>query len=153
MNSQNLHQDKGNLESRNNVGSNSSCSMQRSEEDVEGKVKTRLMSMWNNMKYGWTVKLKTNFSKESPVWLLGRCYHKKCENENSTELGTDVAFAQSQGQVRFSNLGHLYFVPNLLVSLFVYRFPMMKMKLRALRDLNKTLLVDCGLRIGENFLF
>ncbi|XP_069693822.1 cysteine protease ATG4D [Periplaneta americana] len=43
----------------------------------EGKVKTKLMSMWCNMKYGWTVKLKTNFSKDSPVWLLGKCYHRK----------------------------------------------------------------------------
>ncbi|KAE8742279.1 hypothetical protein FOCC_FOCC012157, partial [Frankliniella occidentalis] len=45
------------------------------EPETDGKVKTKLMSMWNNMKYGWTVKVKTNFSKDSPVWLLGRCYH------------------------------------------------------------------------------
>lgn len=102
MNTQILTQDKAHLQPRNNVPTNSSSSSQiRTEDDVEGKVKVRLMSMWNNMKYGWTVKLKTNFSKESPVWLLGRCYHKKHENENSTELGTDVAFAQSQGQVLF----------------------------------------------------
>jgi len=24
---------------------------------------------------GWTLKTKTNFSKDSPVWMLGRCYH------------------------------------------------------------------------------
>ncbi|KRT78480.1 Peptidase [Oryctes borbonicus] len=68
--------------------------------EVEGKVKTRLLSMWNNMKYG--MKLKTNFSKESPVWLLGRCYHKKLENMDSTEEGTDVAAYASQGNVRLS---------------------------------------------------
>lgn len=45
------------------------------------------------------MKLKTNFSKESPVWLLGRCYHKKLENTDSTEEGTDVAAYASQGNV------------------------------------------------------
>ncbi|XP_076354957.1 uncharacterized protein LOC143249281 [Tachypleus tridentatus] len=41
------------------------------------KVKTKLKSLWNNMKYGWTVKIKTNFSYETPIWLLGQIYHKK----------------------------------------------------------------------------
>ncbi|XP_059469620.1 cysteine protease ATG4D [Neocloeon triangulifer] len=47
------------------------------EQDDEGSkiIKDKLKSMWNNMKYGWTLKTKTNFSKDSPVWLLGRCYH------------------------------------------------------------------------------
>lgn len=49
------------------------------EHETDGKVKTKLMSMWNNMKYGWTVKVKTNFSKDYPVWLLGRCYHRKLD--------------------------------------------------------------------------
>ena len=26
---------------------------------------------------GWMVNPRTNFSKDSPVWLLGRCYHRK----------------------------------------------------------------------------
>lgn len=65
--------------------------------DIEGKVKARLQSfktMWNNMKYG--MKLKTNFSKESPVWLLGRCYHRRTEQAALLELGTDVAAFTSQ---------------------------------------------------------
>lgn len=82
-------------------GTPSSASNTKEEDDnfleVEGKVKTRLLSMWNNMKYG--MKLKTNFSKESPVWLLGRCYHKKLENTDSTEEGTDVAAYASQGNL------------------------------------------------------
>lgn len=75
----------------------------KTEDDFEGRVKTRLLSMWNNMKYGWTIKTKTNFSKESPVWLLGKCYHKKCEAGESerTELGTDIA---SQGEVIASEM-------------------------------------------------
>lgn len=48
------------------------------------------------------MKLKTNFSKESPVWLLGRCYHRKTTDSpcsDITELGTDVAAFQSQSDV------------------------------------------------------
>ncbi|CAB3361655.1 Hypothetical predicted protein [Cloeon dipterum] len=47
------------------------------EQDDEGTkiIKDKLRSMWNNMKYGWTLKTKTTFSKDSPVWLLGRCYN------------------------------------------------------------------------------
>lgn len=59
--------------------------------DLKGKVESRLMSMWNNVKFGWTVKLKTSFSKESPVWLLGRCYHRKLSPTNSLESSTEVA--------------------------------------------------------------
>ncbi|XP_026468556.1 cysteine protease ATG4D [Ctenocephalides felis] len=64
-------------------------------EDAQSKnkVETKLMSMWNNMKYGWTVKIRTNFSKELPVWLLGRCYHKKSPSpESSVEvLGSSIS--------------------------------------------------------------
>lgn len=44
------------------------------------------------------MKLKTNFSKESPVWLLGKCYHRK-ESPDVTEMGTDVAAFTSQANV------------------------------------------------------
>lgn len=50
------------------------------------------------------MKLKTNFSKESPVWLLGKCYHRRIENPDITELGTDVAaFTQSQNNIVMFN--------------------------------------------------
>lgn len=56
------------------------------------------------------MKLKTNFSKESPVWLLGKCY-RRIENPSpeSTELGTDVAAFPSQNDVMFA-LSNLFFI-------------------------------------------
>ncbi|KAI8424990.1 hypothetical protein MSG28_006886 [Choristoneura fumiferana] len=72
-------------------------------QDLKGKVESRLLSMWNNVKFGWTVKLKTNFSKESPVWLLGRCYHRKLSPtgslESSTEIGTEATALQPMEQI------------------------------------------------------
>ncbi|KAK8384669.1 hypothetical protein O3P69_014325 [Scylla paramamosain] len=44
--------------------------------DAETSVKTKMLGLWNNVKYGWTVNLKTNFSRDSPVYLLGSVYHK-----------------------------------------------------------------------------
>ncbi|XP_062576752.1 uncharacterized protein LOC134238646 [Saccostrea cucullata] len=45
--------------------------------ETSEKVKNKLMSMWNNVKYGWTLKTKTTFRFDSPVWLLGKFYHIK----------------------------------------------------------------------------
>ncbi|XP_065081402.1 cysteine protease ATG4D [Ochlerotatus camptorhynchus] len=64
-----------------------------SGEELKGKVETKLMTMWNNVKFGWSGKLKTSFSKEQPLWLLGRCYHQRPLHgsppmENSMELVT-----------------------------------------------------------------
>ncbi|XP_014371931.2 cysteine protease ATG4D [Papilio machaon] len=71
--------------------------------DLKGKVESRLLSMWNNVKFGWTVKLKTTFSKESPVWLLGRCYHRKLSPsgslESSTEIGTEATAHETVEQI------------------------------------------------------
>nr|KAF6503948.1 autophagy related 4C cysteine peptidase [Rousettus aegyptiacus] len=50
-------------------------------EEVD-KLKTKFISAWNNMKYSWVLKTKTYFSRNSPVLLLGKCYHFKCEDEN-----------------------------------------------------------------------
>ncbi|XP_025110135.1 cysteine protease ATG4D-like isoform X1 [Pomacea canaliculata] len=44
-----------------------------------------MKSMWNNVKYGWTIKTKTNFKYDSPIFLLGRCYHRRAEAESSQQ--------------------------------------------------------------------
>ncbi|KAK4871807.1 hypothetical protein RN001_015931 [Aquatica leii] len=104
MNTQLASRDRPSFLYRNEISNPSASTSNIKLDDYgnlfdEGKVKTRLLSMWNNVKYG--MKLKTNFSKESPVWLLGKCYHKKVDSpcSDSTELGTDVVAFQSQTDI------------------------------------------------------
>lgn len=52
---------------------------------------SKFMSMWNNMKFGWSGKIRTNFSKEQPVWLLGKCYHRKATPVNSMENSVELS--------------------------------------------------------------
>ncbi|XP_026159780.1 cysteine protease atg4da [Mastacembelus armatus] len=51
------------------------------EPDEMDKLKAKLMSAWNNIKYGWTVKSKTSFNKISPVTVLGHSYLLNSEDE------------------------------------------------------------------------
>ncbi|XP_006023416.1 cysteine protease ATG4D isoform X1 [Alligator sinensis] len=60
------------------------------EPDEVDRLKGRLISAWNNVKYGWTVKTKTHFSKHSPVYLFGRDYHLDTE-EAVERFQTDFA--------------------------------------------------------------
>ncbi|XP_072024085.1 uncharacterized protein [Amphiura filiformis] len=61
------------------------------EEDQSEKMKSKLMSMWNNMKYGWTVKSKTAFSLQKPIWFLGNCYqHRPSDPEPVLHPGMET---------------------------------------------------------------
>lgn len=50
------------------------------------RVKTKLISMWNNVRYSWNFKTKTHFAKDSPIWLLGRIYHSSLKSDDSSSL-------------------------------------------------------------------
>ncbi|XP_056143972.1 cysteine protease atg4da-like [Lampris incognitus] len=44
------------------------------ETEDKGKLKSKLVSAWNSVKYGWSLKQKSHFSKSSPVIMLGHSY-------------------------------------------------------------------------------
>lgn len=55
----------------------SSLSVSRAEErDDTGKLKSKLLSAWNSLKYvsAWSLKQKSKFSKSSPLVMLGNTY-------------------------------------------------------------------------------
>lgn len=51
------------------------------ETDEVDKLKSKLMTAWNNVKYGWSVKMKTTFSRSSPLYLLGKHYNFRLEDD------------------------------------------------------------------------
>ncbi|KAK0158364.1 hypothetical protein PV328_009376 [Microctonus aethiopoides] len=124
--------------------------------EVDSKVKTKLLTMWNNVKYGWTSKMKTNFSKESPVFLLGSRYYKKPEEsfEKASEamgMSTDSSEEESLAEDALSpNEGMEGFKRDFVSRLWLtYRreFPILN---------GSTFTTDCGwgcmLRSGQMML-
>lgn len=60
---------------------------EETKEPEDGdRVKTKLISMWNNVRYSWNFKTKTHFAKDSPIWLLGRIYHQSLKSDDSSSL-------------------------------------------------------------------
>ena len=58
----------------------------KNSEELKAKVETKILSIWHNVKYGFSGKLvKPRFSNHQPVWLLGRCYHRKFSPNHSME--------------------------------------------------------------------
>ncbi|KAH8306322.1 hypothetical protein KR018_007518 [Drosophila ironensis] len=56
---------------------------------TKAAMESKLVAIWHNVKYGWSGKMRqTSFSKEQPVWLLGRCYHRRFTPPVSMESST-----------------------------------------------------------------
>lgn len=72
------------------IGANSTNGMPAVSRTPHKGMESKLLTMWHNVKYGWSGKIKPNFSKEQPVWLLGRCYHRKYTPPSSMESSTEL---------------------------------------------------------------
>lgn len=75
-----------------NVESNS-----KNSEELKAKVETKILSIWHNVKYGFSGKLvKPRFSNHQPVWLLGRCYHRKFSPNSSMESSLQIKAIETE---------------------------------------------------------
>ncbi|XP_076608810.1 cysteine protease atg4da-like [Chaetodon auriga] len=57
--------------------------MSRDDQEPEdrGRLKSKLVSAWNSVKYGFPMKQKSKFSKNSPVIMMGQSYDLKDQGE------------------------------------------------------------------------
>ena len=73
----------GKNKSENHESNNTSES---SGGDALDKMKTKISSALNNVKYGWTIKTKTDFRTDTAIWLLGELYHPALDLSNSNAV-------------------------------------------------------------------
>ncbi|KAM6455732.1 cysteine protease ATG4C isoform 2-T4 [Liasis olivaceus] len=80
--------------------------MEATGTDEVEKIKSKFISAWHNMKYGWVLKTKTYFSRNSPVFLLGKCYHFKSDEPSdqspngSSDDVTEEGFSRNVEEFR-----------------------------------------------------
>ncbi|XP_068176144.1 cysteine protease ATG4C [Antennarius striatus] len=75
--------------------------MENKGSDEVEKLRTKLLSVWHNVKYSWALKTKTSFSRNSPVLLLGKCYHFKAEDE---EKSAEASYESSDDDFVMGNV-------------------------------------------------
>lgn len=55
------------------------------------------------MRYGWNIKVRSNFSKESAIWILGKCYHQKTSARSSNCEINEKSSATTNSYTRNDN--------------------------------------------------
>jgi cysteine protease ATG4 len=54
------------------------------------EVKAKLSSALNHVRYGWTIRTKTNFQTDSAIWLLGALYHPVLDSSSSETTSSEA---------------------------------------------------------------
>ncbi|KAK9535571.1 hypothetical protein VZT92_007946 [Zoarces viviparus] len=58
-----------------------SRSQETEDREDRGQLKSKLISAWNSVKYGWSLKQKSKFSKSSAVIMFGQSYELRDHDE------------------------------------------------------------------------
>lgn len=120
--------------------------MEATGTDEVEKIKSKFMSAWHNMKYSWVLKTKTYFSRNSPVFLLGKCYHFK--TDEPSELSSNGSNDDITHEVVSRNVEEFRkdFISRIWLT-YREEFPLIK---------GSALTTDCGwgctLRTGQMLL-
>ncbi|XP_039980127.1 cysteine protease ATG4D-like isoform X2 [Xiphias gladius] len=61
------------------------------EAEERSRLRSKLVSAWNSVRYGWSLKQKSRFSKSSPVIMLGKSYELKDQGERERFRRTFVS--------------------------------------------------------------
>ncbi|KAK1164282.1 cysteine protease ATG4C isoform X2 [Acipenser oxyrinchus oxyrinchus] len=73
--------------------------MENNERDEVEKLKSMFLSAWHNVQYSWILKSKTYFSRNSPVLLLGKCYHFKAEEPSVESVAGSCSDKASESEL------------------------------------------------------